>query len=76
MSGKRSGGADEPAIGDKVTWSSSAGTSTGKVVKKVTSPTKVKGHRVAATGQEPQFIVESGKTGAKAAHKPSALKPA
>ena len=59
--------------GEKVAWDSSGGHSTGKVVKKVTSTTHIKGHKVAATKDEPQYIVESDKSGKRAAHKPEAL---
>lgn len=58
--------------GDKVTWNSHGGTAHGKVEKKVTSDTKIKGHTVRASKDEPQFIVESDK-GGKAAHKAEAL---
>ena len=60
--------------GDHVAWKTSQGETTGTVVKKQTSPTKIKGHQVKASKSDPQVIVESSKTGAKAAHKPSALK--
>jgi len=60
--------------GDKVSWETSQGKTTGKVEKKITSPTKIKGHRVAASSDNPEFIVTSDKTGAKAAHKATALK--
>ena len=60
--------------GDKVAWDSSGGHSTGKVVKKVTSTTHIKGHRVAASKDDPQYIVESEKSGKQAAHKAEALK--
>jgi len=60
--------------GDKVSWDHSQGSSTGKVVKKVTSPTQIKGHKVAASNDNPEYIVQSDKTGAKAAHKPSELR--
>lgn len=60
--------------GDKVSWSSSQGTVTGKVVKKQTNDTKIKTHKVAATEEDPQDIVKSDKTGARAAHKAAALK--
>ncbi|MFD1950452.1 DUF2945 domain-containing protein [Sphingomonas arantia] len=63
---------DEPKKGDKVSWNSPGGEAHGKVVKKVTSETKIKGHKVAATKDDPQFIVETD-TGAQAAHKPDAL---
>ena len=62
--------------GDKVEWDSSGGHSTGKVVKKVTSTTQIKGHKVAATRDEPQYIVESEKSGKQAAHKAGSLKKA
>ena len=58
--------------GDTVTWKSHGGTAHGKVVKKQTSDTKIKGHTVRASKEEPQFIVESD-NGGKAAHKASAL---
>ena len=64
------------AKGDKVEWDSSGGHSTGKVVKKVTATTHIKGHKVAATKDEPQYIVESEKSGKQAAHKAEALKKA
>jgi len=35
--------------GDRVTWKSHGGTAEGKVVKKVTSRMKIKGHEVAAS---------------------------
>ena len=62
--------------GDKVSWDHSQGTTTGKVVRKVTRPTHIQDHKVAATKDNPEYIVESGKTGARAAHKPSALRKA
>lgn len=60
--------------GDRVEWKTSQGETTGKVVKKVTSPTDIKKHHVAASEDNPQYIVESDKTGKEAAHKPDALK--
>jgi hypothetical protein len=62
--------------GDKVAWDSSGGHSVGKVVKKVTAPTKLKSHDVAASKDNPEYIVKSDKSGKEAAHKPGALKPA
>ncbi|SFB62255.1 Protein of unknown function [Rhizobium sp. NFR07] len=66
--------AKELKKGDTVAWKTSQGETTGKVVQKQTSPTKIKGHEVKASKADPQLIVESSKTGAKAAHKPSALR--
>jgi hypothetical protein len=59
--------------GDKVSWNSHGGTAHGAVEKKVTSDTQIKGHKVRASSDDPQYIVESD-NGGKAAHKPSALK--
>lgn len=60
--------------GDKVEWDSSGGHSVGTVVKKQTTPTKIKSHTVAASKDNPEYIVKSDKSGKKAAHKPEALK--
>lgn len=62
--------------GDKVTWGSSGGHSIDKVVKKQTSPTQIKGHRVSASKENPEYIVKSDKSGKLAAHKLDALKKA
>ena len=66
--------AKELKSGDKVLWDSSGGHSTGTVVKKQTTPTQIKGHTVAASKDEPQYIVKSDKSGKEAAHKPGELK--
>jgi hypothetical protein len=60
--------------GDRVSWNTSQGTTHGKVVKKLTSDTKISDHQVRASEDDPQYLVESEKTGARAAHKPDALK--
>ena len=62
--------------GDKVEWDSSGGHSVGKVVKKLTSETQIKGHKVAASKDNPEYLVKSDKSGKEAAHKPGALKKA
>ncbi len=62
--------------GDAVEWDSAGGRSKGKVVKKVTAPTRIKGHKVAASKENPEYIVRSDKSGGTAAHKPGALKKA
>ena len=61
-----------PKSGDQVSWKSHGGTAHGKVVKKQVSPTDIKGHHVAASKDNPQFIVEAGE-GKRAAHKAEAL---
>lgn len=60
--------------GDEVSWDTSQGETEGKVVKKQASPTKIKGHKVKASAAEPQYIVESDKSGKRAAHKPDELR--
>jgi hypothetical protein len=59
--------------GVAVSWKSHGGQARGTVVKKQTSATTIKGHHVAASSDHPQFIVKTAE-GAKAAHKPGALK--
>lgn len=59
--------------GDKVKWNTAQGETTGKVEKKLTSPTDIKGHHVAASKDNPEYLVKSDKTGKEAAHKPDAL---
>ncbi len=59
--------------GDSVEWHSSQGTIEGKVVKKLTTPTDIKGHHVAASDDNPEYLVKSDRTGAEAAHKPTSL---
>jgi hypothetical protein len=59
--------------GDKVSWKSHGGEAHGKVVRKQTEPTTIKGHKVAASPDNPQFIVETDE-GKRAAHKAEALK--
>jgi hypothetical protein len=60
--------------GDTVSWNTSQGRTTGKVVKKQTRATAIKTHKVAASKDNPEYIVESAKSGKRAAHKASALK--
>jgi len=64
---------DNPKKGDHVTWSSHGGTAHGVVEKKQTSPTTIKGHKVAASKDNPEFIVKSD-NGGRAAHKAEALR--
>lgn len=59
--------------GDAVSWNSHGGEAHGKVVKKITSPMQIKGHKVAASADNPEFLVETDE-GKRAAHKPDALR--
>lgn len=58
--------------GDRVSWNSHGGTAKGKVVKKLTSSTQIKGHKVAAAKDSPEYLVETDE-GKQAAHKAEAL---
>lgn len=60
--------------GDKEEWETSRGTTEGTIKEKLTSPTDIKGHHVAASKENPEYLVESDKTGKEAAHKPESLK--
>jgi len=63
----------EPKPGTKVAWSSHGGEAHGKVVKKVTRPTAIKGHKMAASTDNPEFIIQTA-DGKSAAHKAAALR--
>jgi hypothetical protein len=60
--------------GDKVEWSSHGGQATGEVEKELTSRTEAAGRTVAASKDEPQYLVKSEKSGGEAVHKPDALR--
>jgi hypothetical protein len=60
--------------GDKVEWETSQGKTTGTIKKKLTSPMKIKGHEVAASKDNPEYLIKSEKSGAESAHKPGTLK--
>ncbi|CAA9377064.1 MAG: FIG234577: hypothetical protein [uncultured Nocardioidaceae bacterium] len=60
--------------GDEVSWKSHGGTAEGKVKKKITSETEAGGRTVKASKDEPQYLVQSEKSGGEAVHKPGALK--
>ncbi len=64
--------AEDLKAGDRVKWKSHGGEAHGKVVRKQTSETQIKGHVVKASKDNPQFIVETAE-GKRAAHKPEAL---
>ncbi len=60
--------------GDQVEWNSSGKTVEGTVKKKLTEPTDLKGHHFDASKENPEYLVESDKTGKEAIHKPESLK--
>ena len=64
--------AKELKSGDRVSWKSHGGTAEGKVVRKVTAPMTIKGHKIAASKDNPEYLVETDE-GKQAAHKAQAL---
>jgi len=60
-------------IGDRVSWGTSQGKTEGKIVDRKTKDFQLAKQHFKASEDEPKFIVESDKTGAKAAHAKSAL---
>ena len=60
--------------GDRVEWDTSQGATHGHVIRKQMSPTQIKRHNVKASKENPQYIVESDKSGKRAAHKPGELR--
>ena len=61
------------ARGDRVSWNTSQGRTQGKVVERRTKDFEFAGQHFTASGDEPAYIVESEKSGHRAAHKGSAL---
>lgn len=59
--------------GDEVTWNTSQGETHGTVVEKKTKEFQHDGQTFKASDDEPYYVVESDKSGSKAAHKESAL---
>jgi Hypervirulence associated proteins TUDOR domain len=60
--------------GDRVEWDSHGGTAVGTVERKITERTEAGGRTVAASEEEPQYLVRSEKSGGSAVHKPDALR--
>ncbi len=65
--------AEDLKKGDRVKWDTSNGETVGDVKEKLTQPINIKKHHVAASEEDPQYLVESEKTGKEAAHKPESL---
>jgi DUF2945 family protein len=59
--------------GQKVQWNTSQGTTTGTTIERRTADFVFEGQQFRASTDEPYWIVESDKTGARAAHKESSL---
>lgn len=59
--------------GDRVSWNTPQGRTHGTIVERRTSDFDFEGQHFTASSDEPAYIVESEKSGSKAAHKGSAL---
>ncbi len=64
---------DELTKGDDVTWKTHGTETEGTVTRKITSETEAAGREVKASSEEPQYEVQSDKSGKTAVHKPDAL---
>ncbi len=59
--------------GDHVSWNTSQGSTTGRAVEKRTERFQHDGQAFVPTDDDPYWMVESDKSGARAAHKESSL---
>ena len=60
-------------VGDRVSWNTSQGETRGRVIQRKSNDFIFDGQQFRASVDEPAFIVESDKTGSRAAHRPEAL---
>lgn len=60
-------------VGDRVSWDTPQGRTQGTIVEKKTKDFQLAKQDFKASDGEPKYVVESEKTGARAAHAPSAL---
>jgi len=59
--------------GDTVRWNTSQGETRGTIVEKKTKDFQFDGQKFTASSDDPAYLVESEKSGKRAAHKESAL---
>lgn len=62
------------SVGDRVSWNTPQGRTRGEIVERRTSDFTFDDQQFTASSDEPSYIVKSEKSGAKAAHKGSALR--
>ena len=62
------------AHGDRVSWNTPQGRTQGTIVEKKTKDFTFDGQHFTASTDDPAYLVESGKSGKRAAHKGSALR--
>ena len=56
------------STGDRVSWNTSQGRTQGKIVEKKTKDFQFDGQKFTASADEPSYLIESEKSGARAAH--------
>ena len=66
--------ASEFRKGDRVSWNTPQGRTQGVVIERKIRDFEFAGQHFTASAEEPAFIVESDKSGHRAAHKGSALR--
>ena len=60
--------------GDRVEWNFRGHQVTGRVHRRVTARTEIGGHVVAASQDDPRYVVRSDKSGKETARRPAALR--
>ena len=65
---------DEFRRGDRVEWSFRGRRVTGRVRRKLTSRTEVGGRPVAASKDDPRYVLRTDKTGTETTRRPGALR--
>ena len=60
--------------GDRVEWSFRGRPVVGKVVKRIVERTEIAGQVVAASKEDPRYLVRSEKTGKETTRRPEALR--
>jgi Hypervirulence associated proteins TUDOR domain len=59
--------------GDRVTWNTPQGMTTGTVVRRIIRDTELDGHTFTASKEDPRYEVESEKSGEHAVHRAEGL---
>ena len=67
--------AEKISKGDQVEWQSGSGKTSGTVQEKVTAQKEVEGNNVAASSDDPRYLVKNDSTGNVTGHKPESLSP-
>jgi Hypervirulence associated proteins TUDOR domain len=62
------------SVGSRVSWNTPQGRTRGTVIDQKTADFTFAGQHFTASEDKPKYVVESEKTGAKAAHAASALR--